>query len=207
MIIIAQDGSGDFTSIQEAVDAVHVGETVPTTLLIRPGIYHERLVIHKDNLRIVGEDRDTTVITYSACAKDKYPDGTEKGTFLSASVIVTGTDVTLENLTIRNDAGDGSKVGQAVALYVAGDRGTYLNCRLIAHQDTLFTGPLMPSVMADIIPRTGSAESKPACNECDETYSREYFENCYIQGDVDFIFGSYRCWFERCTLYMNERGG
>ncbi len=207
MYIIAQDGTGDFTTIQAAVDAVSGGNRAPTILLIRPGKYQERLVIHKDNLRLVGEDRDSTVITYSNCAKDLYPDGTEKGTFLSASVIVTGVNVTLENLTIRNDAGDGRIVGQAVALFAAGDRGTYRNCNLIAHQDTLFTGPLMPSVIADISPREGRAERKPACNECTETYSREYFENCYIQGDIDFIFGSYRCWFERCTLFMNERGG
>ena len=207
MYIIAQDGSGDFTTVQAAVDAVRGGDRAPTILLIRPGVYHERVAIHKNNLRIIGEDRDRTVITYSACAKDPAEDGSERGTFLSFTVIVTGTNVELENLTIRNDAGEGKVVGQAVALYAAGDRGIYRNCRLIAHQDTLFTGPLMPSVVADIAPRQGAAECKPACNECTETYSREYFENCYIQGDVDFIFGSYRCWFEGCTLYMNKRGG
>ena len=207
MFVISQDGSGDFTTIQAAVDAVPDSGTEQTVLTVKAGTYLERVVVNKKHLRLVGEDRDRTVITWSACAKDTYPDGTEKGTFLSASVIVTGTDVTLENLTIRNDAGDGRVVGQAVALFAAGDRGVYHNCRLIAHQDTLFTGPLMPSVIEDIAPREGDAERKPACNECTETYSREYFEDCYIQGDIDFIFGSYRRWFERCTLYMNERGG
>ena len=207
MIIVARDGSGDYTSVQAAVDAVKGGGRAPAILLVRKGTYHERVIVDKDNLRIVGEDPEETIITNSACAKDPTPGGGARGTFLSFTVIVTGRNVEIENLTIRNDAGDGRNVGQAVALFAAGDRGVYRGCRLIAHQDTLFTGPMMPDVAAEIEPRTGSAECKPACNECDETYSRLYFEDCLIRGDIDFIFGSYRCWFERCTLYMNERGG
>ena len=207
MYIIAKDGSGDFTSIQAAIDAVPGGGRTPTILLIRMDEYHERVVVNKDNLRLVGEARDRTVITHSACAKDPNPDGSDRGTFLSFTMIVTGRNVEVENLTIRNDAGDGSVVGQAVALYAAGDRGVYRNCRLIAHQDTLFTGPLMPKVEADIAPRVSDAECVESCGDCPPTHSREYFEDCYIQGDVDFIFGPYRCWFERCTLFMNARGG
>ena len=171
MIIVAPDGTGDFCSIQAAVDALPEsgGE-----ILIRPGEYREKAVVHRDGVRLAGEDRERTVITWNGCAKDLYPDGTEKGTFLSATLMVTGSDVTVENLTIRNDAGDGRVAGQAVAVYAAGDRGVWRNCSLIAHQ---------------------------------LTRSRQYFENCLIRGDVDFIFGSYRCWFENCTLFMNERGG
>ena len=207
MLIVAQDGSGDYRSIQEAVDAARSGEHAPTIILIREGVYRERVVIHRDNLRLIGEDREKTVITHSACAKDLYPDGREKGTFLSFSVLVTGRNVTLENLTIRNDAGDGTVVGQAVALYAAGDRGSFRRCSLIACQDTLFTGPVMPEVLAEAAPYEGGAECVPAANEPAETHARLYFEDCLIRGDVDFIFGSYRCWFEGCTLYMNARGG
>ena len=207
MWIIAQDGSGDFTTIQAAVDAAVGGGRAPTVLLIRPGVYRERLVVNKDNLRLVGEDSERTIITHSGCAKDLDADGHERGTFLSFTVIVTGRNVTMENLTIRNDAGDGRVAGQAVALYAAGDRGAYRHCRLIAHQDTLFTGPVMPIVAQEIAPRTSDAEFVPSCSDCLPTRSREYFEDCFIQGDIDFIFGAYRCWFERCTLYMNARGG
>ncbi len=205
MIIVAPDGTGDFCSIQAAVDALPEsgGE-----ILIRPGEYREKAVVHRDGVRLAGEDRERTVITWNGCAKDLYPDGTEKGTFLSATLMVTGSDVTVENLTIRNDAGDGRVAGQAVAVYAAGDRGVWRNCSLIAHQDTLFCGPVrLPNVKEDIGFRTGSAEAVFRVEDGHLTRSRQYFENCLIRGDVDFIFGSYRCWFENCTLFMNERGG
>ena len=207
MYIVARDGSGDFTSIQAAVDAMPITSRIPNIIILRMDEYRERVVIDKNNLRIVGEARDRTVITNSACARDRDPDGSERGTFLSFTVIVTGDNVEMENLTIRNDAGDGGTVGQAVALYAAGDRGVYRNCRFIAHQDTLFTGPLMDKVVRDIGGRSGRAQIVPSVGDCPPTFARQYYENCYIQGDVDFIFGPYRCWFEKCTLYMNARGG
>ena len=207
MYIIAKDGSGDFTSIQQAVDAITGGVRAPTILLVRMDEYRERVVVDKDNVRIIGEDRDRTVIAASGCAKDLDENGNERGTFLSATFLVTGRNVEVENLTILNDAGDGRQAGQAVAVYAAGDRGVWRNVRMIAHQDTLFCGPLMPKVRDFIAPRQGGAECVDSVGDCPLTHSRQYFEDCFIQGDVDFIFGPYRCWFERCTLFMNARGG
>ena len=205
MVIVAKDGSGSYTDIQAAVDAL------PETggqILVRAGEYREKLVIHKDHVFLKGEDRDRTVIAWNGCAKDRYEDGTEKGTFLSATLMTTGRDVTVENLTVRNDAGDGRVAGQAVAVYAAGDRGVWRNCTLDAHQDTLFCGPIrLPNVKADIADRTGCAEQAARVEDGPLTRSRQYFENCLIRGDVDFIFGPYRCWFENCTLFMRARGG
>ena len=208
MIIVARDGSGDYTSLQAAVDGVTESGRAPVIILMRAGEYQEKVVIHRNNIRIVGEDPETTVLTWNGCAKDTYPDGTEKGTFLSSTLMVTGHNVEVENLTVRNDAGDGRKVGQAVAVYAAGDRGVWRNCRMIACQDTLFCGPLrIPNVIEEIGDRRGAAEAVTRVEDGHLTWSRQYFENCFIRGDVDFIFGSYRCWFEKCTLFMNERGG
>lgn len=205
MVIVAKDGSGDYTDIQAAIDAL--SET-GGQILIRAGEYREKIVVHKDHVSLKGEDRDRTVIAWNGCAKDRYGDGTEKGTFLSATLMTTGKDITVENLTLVNDAGDGREVGQAVAVYAAGDRGIWRNCRLIAHQDTLFCGPIrLPNVKADIGGRTGCAEQAARVEDGPLTRSRQYFERCLIRGDVDFIFGPYRCWFENCTLFMNERGG
>lgn len=206
MYIIAKDGSGDFTSIQAAIDAVPASNRVPTILLVRMDEYHEKVVVNKDNIRIVGEARDRTVITNSGCAKDLDEEGKEKGTFLSYTILVTGNNVEVENITVRNDAGDGRKAGQAVAVYAAGDRGVWRNVRMIACQDTLFCGPTMPKVARDALPRM-IPEGVPSVGDCPPVPGRQYFEDCYIQGDVDFIFGPYRCWFERCTLFMNARGG
>ncbi|MGN0972586.1 MAG: pectinesterase family protein, partial [Aristaeellaceae bacterium] len=206
MYIIARDGSGDFTSIQEAVDAVPMSNRHPIILLVRMDEYHERVIVNKDNIRIIGEARDRTVITHSGCAKDLDAEGREKGTFLSYTFLVTGDNVEVENLTIRNDAGDGSLVGQAVAVYAAGDRGVWRNVRMIGCQDTLFCGPTMPKVARDALPRL-IPEGVVSVGDCPLVLGRQYFEDCYIQGDVDFIFGPYACWFERCTLHMNRRGG
>ena len=208
-MIVAGDGSGDFTSIQAAVNAVpYTRGPEPFHILVRRGEYREKVVIDRDNLFLAGEDRDGTVLAWNGCAKDKYPDGTEKGTFLSATLVITGKDVMIENMTVRNDAGDGRTVGQAVAVYAAGDRGIWRNCRLTAYQDTLFCGPVrLPNLEKEIHGRTAGAEAYTRVEDGPLTYSRLYFEDCFIRGDVDFIFGPYRCWFERCTLFMNERGG
>ena len=105
MIIVAKDGSGDFTSIQEAVDALPeaVGD-VPSLIKICPGIYREKVVIHRNSVRIIGEDPENTVVTWSACAKDLHEDGTEKTTFLSATLMTTGRNIEIESLTVRTDA-------------------------------------------------------------------------------------------------------
>ena len=205
MIVVAKDGSGDFTGIQEAVDALPESGG---RILVRAGEYREKVVVHRNSVLLSGENRETTVLAWNGCARDRYPDGTEKGTFLSSTLMTTGQNVTVENLTIRNDAGDGRTAGQAVAVYAAGDRGVWRNCTLAAHQDTLFCGPVrLPNVTEDIGFRAGCAEKAFRVEDGPLTRSRQYFENCLIRGDVDFIFGSYRCWFEECTLFMNERGG
>lgn len=206
MYIIAKDGSGDFTSLQAAIDAIPMSSRTPTILLLRMDEYHERVIVNKDNVRIIGEARDRTVITNSGSAHDKDAEGNEKGTFLSYTFLVTGRNVEVENLTIRNDAGDGAVGGQAVAVYAAGDRGVWRNVRMIGHQDTLFCGPTMPKVAKDALPRI-IPEGVASVSDCPLTLGRQYFEDCFIHGDVDFIFGPYACWFERCTLHMNERGG
>ena len=137
MIIVARDGSGDFTTIQEAVDSLpEKFDGAPREILIRPGEYREKVVIHRDNVRLFGEDALSTVLSWNACAKDTYEDGTEKTTFLSATLMTTGRDIEVDDITVVNDAGDGRVVGQAVAVYAAGDRGVWRGCRCIAHQDT-----------------------------------------------------------------------
>jgi hypothetical protein len=76
--------------------------------------------------------------------------------------MINADDVEVENLCIRNDAGDGRTVGQAVAVYAAGDRGIWRNCRMIAHQDTLYCGPLrIPDVVADLGGMDGEVEMRP----------------------------------------------
>lgn len=204
--LISQDGSGDFRTLQEAVDALPASDSESCVLRLAPGVYRGRVIVNRDHLHILGTDPETTVLAASGCAKDLNEEGQEKGTFLSWTLLVTGNDVTVENLTVRNDAGDGRLVGQAVAVYAAGDNGRWINCRFVACQDTLFCGPTMPKVQKDALPRTVPA-GVPSVGDCPPVTGRQYFRDCLIRGDVDFIFGPYACLFERCTLFMNERGG
>ena len=207
MIIVARDGTGDYRTLQEAVDALPSEADGVREIYIRNGEYRGRVVVNKPKLRIVGESRDGVVLVHAAWARQLNPDGQPRNTFLSFALLTAAPDVTVENLTVRNDAGDGSRVGQAPAVYAAGDRGVWRNCRLEACQDTLFCGPLMQKVLDDVAPRACDAEVVPFVGDCPPTRSRQYFRDCFIRGDVDFIFGPYRCWFEDCTLYMNARGG
>ena len=85
-----------------------------------------------------------TVITYNLGAKMEMEDGSRRGTFRSYSVLIDTHDFTARNLTFENSAGLGALVGQALALYVDGDRILFDRCRMLASQDTIFTGPLPP---------------------------------------------------------------
>ena len=204
MMVVAKDGSGQFTTIQQAVNAAPVVQGEQTVIMVRNGVYDEKVVVNKPNLRIIGESRENTIITHSDYAKMLFEDGTEQGTFCTYTLLVCADNVTVENLTVRNDAGPGKVVGQAVAVYASGDRGVFRSCDIIAHQDTLFCGPVSEKTARVSAPYDIGRTDSPG--DCGDLRRRVYFEDCFIRGEIDFIFGSYRCWFERCTLFCNDRG-
>ena len=134
---VAKDGSGDFESIQDAIDQLRSFPDRQITLFIKNGTYAEKVKIHQWNthIKIIGEDRDKTIITF-----DDYFDKTDKGrnsTFYTATFSVEANDIILENLTIKNTAGE---VGQAIALSITSDRVAVINCSLFGNQDTLYLG-------------------------------------------------------------------
>jgi len=175
---VAQDGSGDFKTIQEAVNAVRDLSQQQVRIIIKAGIYPEKLVIPtwKTKISLIGEDKNTTIITNDDYSGKVYPNGKDAfgkdkfSTYTSYSVLVSGNDCTIENLTIRNTAG---RVGQAVALHVEGDRVLVSNCNLLGNQDTLYT----------------ATEN-----------SRQFYQNCFIEGTTDFIFGQATVVFQNCTI-------
>ena len=136
-MVIARDGSGDFTSLQAALDALPEGQ--PKRLFMRRGVYREKVVWVKSDVTLVAEDGAELV--WGDYALLPLPNGETMNTFLTATLLICGDNNRVENLAIRNDAGDGRKVGQAVALFAAGDRLSFSHCRLEACQDTLYTGP------------------------------------------------------------------
>lgn len=160
--MLAQDGSGQFRTVQAAFDAVPDFCKKVTTIFVKKGIYKEKLILVgcKKLGTLIGEDRDRTVLTYDDYNQKLNVFGEEKGTSGSASCYVYGGDFTAQNLTYQNKAGP---VGQAVALWVAGDKARFRNCRFLGFQDPLYTfGP----------------------------GSRQFYQDCYIEGTVNFIFGA-----------------
>lgn len=175
---VAQDGSGDFKTIQEAVNAVRDLSQQQVTIFIKKGIYHEKLVIPswKTKISLVGEDEQQTIISNNDYSGKPVPGGRDMfgkdkfTTYTTYTVLVQGNDFHAENLTIENSSG---RVGQAVALHVEGDRCSVKNCRLLGNQDTLYA----------------ATEN-----------SRQYYSNCFIQGTTDFIFGEATAVFDHCII-------
>lgn len=177
--IVAQDGTGDFRTVQEAINAVpDFRKEKETRIYIRNGVYKEKLVLAecKINVTLIGESAAKTILMYDDFASRPNSFGENKGTSGSSSFYVYGHDFHAFNITFANYAGP---VGQAVALFVAGNRAVFVGCRFLGYQDTLYT--------------YGKT-------------SKQYYKNCYIEGTVDFIFGSSTAFFEGCEIHSIGRG-
>ena len=173
-IVVAQDGSGDFETIQNAIDATKAFPDKRITIYIKNGFYREKVRIPSWNtsLSLIGEDVEKTIISF-----DDYFDKINRGrnsTFFTYTLLVEADDFYAENLTIENSAGP---VGQAVALHVEGNRCAFKNCRILGNQDTLYS--------------TGEKSS-------------QLFTNCRIEGTTDFIFGSSTAVFSQCTIVSKK---
>lgn len=177
-MIVAADGSGDFTKIQDAFMAVPDFRGNPTKILIRPGTYKEKLVLpaSKTNVHLIGKDAKETIVTYDDYASKTNQFGEELGTTGSSSFFIFGDGFQAKNITFENSAGP---VGQAVAVRVDGDKVVFENCRFLGFQDTLY-------------PHGRN--------------SRQYYKNCYIEGGTDFIFGWSTAVFDGCEIYSKDGG-
>ncbi|MFG2790765.1 pectinesterase family protein [Streptomyces sp. NPDC048419] len=174
-------------SVQAAVDAA---DGPGTTIVVHPGTYREVVDVPADKaeltIRGAGRDPRATVIVFARANGTVKPDGTTYGTagsatFTSAAPGLTVRDLTLANDWLRADHPDITGT-QAVAAYVRGDRTRFENVRLPAHQDTLF-----------------------ADTTALDTFDRQYFRHCHIEGDVDFVFGRATAVFEQCRFHTLQR--
>lgn len=177
-IIVDYKGSGDFLTVQEAINSVSVQNKKRTKIYIKNGIYKEKLILDKDkiNVTLIGEDKNKTILTYDDFASKKNAEGNNIGTSGSYSFAVDADNFKAENITFENSSGP---VGQAVTVRVDGDKVIFNNCKLLGFQDTVYT-------------RAGS--------------SRQYYKNCYIEGTTDFIFGASTAVFEKCEIFSKKGG-
>jgi pectinesterase len=188
---VALDGSGDFTSIQAAVDAIPAGNPTTYTLNIKAGVYRGQVIVPADKPHVVfrgqGTDPAKVVIVDDRANGTPKPDGTTWGTSGSASVTLSGDDFTARNLTFANDFDEAGHPEianrQAVAVLTRADQLVFDNVRFLGNQDTLYV-------------------NSPDAN----TFSRVYLRKCYVEGDVDFIFGRATAVFDRCEIRSLDRG-
>jgi pectin methylesterase-like acyl-CoA thioesterase len=180
-VTVAPDGSGDFTSVQQAIDELPARGG---TINIKPGIYREVAEVSKPHVRMIGAPNNpsSVVIVYDKSG------GTAGGTFNSYTVAVTADDFLADGITFENDFSkknpnvtDGA---QAVALAVRGDRAIFRRIRVIGAQDSLYAAA-----------KSCSSDTGPCVP------ARQYFEDCYVEGHVDFIFGDAKAYFHNCEIH------
>ena len=179
-LVVALDGSGDFSSIQNAINAVPSNSDRSTLIFIKRGLYNtEKLIIPSDkkNVVLLGESREETIISYHIydCTAGKCPaedaakwSGDNIRT--SATLTIMGDGFRAENLTIQNTAGP---LGQAQAITVQADKVVFINCDLKGYQDTIYLWT---------------------------TGKRTYFGNCLVVGRTDYIYGSGIGYFDSCEI-------
>lgn len=175
--VVAQDGSGDFFTIQEAINAVpDFRKNIRTTILVRKGIYKEKVIVPESKINVSLVGQEGAVLSYDDYAQKRNYFGEEKGTSGSSSCYIYAPDFYAENITFENSSGP---VGQAVACFISADRVYFKKCRFLGFQDTLYT-------------------YGKGC--------RQYYEDCYIEGTVDFIFGWSTAVFNRCHIHSVGNG-
>jgi polygalacturonase len=185
-LYVAADGTGDFFSIQRAIDVAKEGQTV----LVSPGEYREVVTVDKKNITIRSNNPDPskTVVVFNKHA------ATDGGTSHTATVNVNADNFFAENITFQNDYLASSipypQGSQAVALRVTGDRAVFHNVRLLGNQDTLYANG------------RGCAQGEQNCKP-----ARQFFTNCYIEGNIDFIFGDGKSVFENCEIHSTAYEG
>lgn len=160
---VAADGSGDFSTLQGALDFIPGGNTTPVRLNLRNGTYEEIINYgSRHNITLVGQSRDLTVV--------EYPNNNtlNPGTSARISYYAKGNDLAIANLTINNSTPYGG--GQAEALRSDGARNVFIGSTINSHQDTLLLG------------------------------AGNYFQDCLIQGDTDFVWGGGTALFKNCEL-------
>ena len=174
---VAQDGTGSYTTVQAAINAIPSDNKSGFIIYIRNGVYREKLLLDstKKFVTLIGEDKFKTTLTYNDHTGKLSPSGDTINTRTSWSFKVLADNFTAKNITFQNDAG--FEAGQAVAVESNGDKAAFNNCRFIGNQDVLFTNNAL---------------------------SRQYYENCYIEGTTDFIFGSSTVWFQQCHIHSKK---
>ncbi len=185
-------------SISDAASSAPEGAVL---LRLFPGVYREKVFIKRDHVSIIGlgEKPEDVKIMWGDYALEMMEDGMKRGTFRSFTFFIKGESNSLKNLSIINTSFPREKAGQAIALFAEGERFTAEKCIFDSFQDTLFTGPL-PFKEIEKGGFRGPTEND------ERVVCHQYYKDCRICGDVDFIFGSAAVLFENCDIVSKNDG-
>ncbi|MCD8289931.1 MAG: pectinesterase family protein [Prevotella sp.] len=180
--VVAQDGTGDYTTVIDAIEAAPTNRTSPWLIFIKDGYYkgHFSIPSNKPYIYLIGQDKEKVVITDELlCGGDNAVSVSE-----GASVVCQASDFYAENISFENEYGVTEEAGpQALALYTNNDRACLYNCKLRSYQDTYLSSQ-------------------------NSITDRHYIKDCFIEGAVDFIYGAGDVYFDECTInIMRESGG
>ncbi|WP_081669951.1 pectinesterase family protein [Butyrivibrio sp. AE3006] len=187
---------GDYRTIGEAAEAVPY--MASAVIDIAEGIYKEKLSIEKKDITLRGAGMNKTVISYDHCAEQLLEDNTKRGTFRSQTLFIGGERVKVQDLTVENTAGWGNGVGQALAIYADADEVVMEHVSIRSRQDTLFMAPLPLTERF----KNGFFGPRMLTNRRN---TRQFYKNCVICGDVDFIFGGADAVFDNCEIVVMNR--
>lgn len=163
---------------------------------LAPKIYYEKIKITIPNLTIIGHNSS---IEYKDYYNKIGNDNKELLTVRTYTLMVAAPNVTLKDLTIKNLSTPNHIYGQAVALHVLGDNFKAINCNILGAQDTILAGPIPYDLTIrykDLLPK----------DELTQKESHQLYDHCYIEGDVDFIFGCGICFFNECEIHSIGKG-
>lgn len=216
-VIVAKDGSGDYTTIQDAILAIRDYKPEGRQrILVRKGVYEEKVIvpIYKTNISLIGEDRDSTVLVWhdhgnvtdpqgrflsvvaNSAADKMTPSGNHQaahrlGTFESYTLKVQGDGFEMENMTLVNDAmthhNPNWRQDRKNNAKVAQAVALHSEADRCVYRNCRILG------FQDTVYTGGD-------------HSRQIFWRCYIEGTVDYIFGPATVWFEQCRLHSISHG-
>ena len=190
-VTVAPDGSGEYRTLTAAAAAQ--ARHCPVEFVLGPGLYYERPFLELDDYRITGTGIGKTILSAGVGGRDPWPGEEKTGTFRSWTLFLGGQSAHIAHLTVENTAGDGADAGQALAVYADAARVCMVDVEMLGNQDTLFTSPL-PLSVREANGFRGPRENAPRLNTC------QYYKNCRIAGNIDFIFGGANAVFDGCTI-------
>ena len=209
-LVVAKDGSGDYMTVQEAINAVPDYNSEEIKIMIAPGTYKEKLVVpeSKSHVTLIARSEGEVIITNDDYAgKTSLVTGRKLGTSGSSTAYIyapyfEAIGIVFENTASNESYAQGGRgVGQAVAVLVAGDCVVFRRCKFLGHQDTLYAYGRKSD------PKTPEAVAAAKTQRIPENMqSRQYYEDCYIAGTVDYIFGWATAYFNRCELHCLGNG-